>query len=940
MEAKLHFSISPVLKEAVELRIDELGRAKDAFIRHYQSDATSAANGNTIVRVKELLEEITTLNPELENDDDLEIMARYINQASTNHAVSESKVLKFEMQLRGKLSRHLSRLEISMLHCQLLREALDTGHTDIPTFDKPESIDLEDDFEVVEKELDEVLEKFEKETFATGDTSAEEVKAYLSGLLDDEGDSSGLEELRDKLQTFETELQSDGLEMDQDFLMWCILDLLKNRLISEERKKTLEAYLQSPIALRELVSVLNIKPVRNFAYKDAEKGLPVAALQNAEGQYSIIVEEGVIDSLFLHALGMRWAMKLKSFFKQFKLHSTAFTYPDLSKEETDVRSYFLHRDPGELPPPNAPCSIWPPDFPPVPMPPPPAMPPGMGTGMPPPPPPPPPAVMVIPSRNRDKVKIKRKSCYLPPPPPPPPPGWGSVAHARLDNYTGAFFMSRLPTEIGSTPNIRPAEEVQASLIKTLAVERRLRNRLDGQAHAGSAHFKSLASSLPHQAILTVLKFLGFGQSSLDVFGGFLSAKLNIGPVGRDAPDRVLPRARGVPDGHALELVFVETVMFFLELAVHKKTKSLLYRLKDSCYFVGNDEEYKLYRYEVRKFANIMGLEVEMEDTQSIGLLSLDTGIDSNQVITYAHRVKKQLQSCKSVLEWVGLWNNSIGTYAAHLFGPLANVFGKAHQEEVKKAYSVIYDIIFEGGSLTAHIERLLTTSGRTDPPVSIDALIYLPQAYGGLGVENPFITLGLAQQLPDDPEADLKTYLEEEDLYYKRAADNYALFDANVYARKLAFIFNNDKERIDAVLGPDRDLTVFMTKEELVSVREKTTYPNLLTPPGYPYMYMSTKLPSLYDVYRDMLAEPKDEMPESEKIRDEVRRLEGNGDMESWRSLSAEDKWVLQLYGDECFEKFGGLEMWIGEHVPQEVLKLVRGVAWEDDDGSSDMTEP
>jgi len=383
-------------------------------------------------------------------------------------------------------------------------------------------------------------------------------------------------------------------------------------------------------------------------------------------------------------------------------------------------------------------------------------------------------------------------------------------------------------------------------------------------------------------------------------------------------------------------------MFFLELAVHKKTSSVLYRLKDSCYFVGNDEEYKLYQFEVSKFANIMGLEVEMEDSQSIGLLSLDTGIDTNQVITYAHRIKKQLQDCKSVLEWVGLWNNTLGTYAAHLFGPLANVFGKAHQEEVKKAYNVMYDIVFDGGSLTAHVEHLLATSGLTDPPVSLDALIYLPQAYGGLGVKNPFITLGLAQQLPDNPDADLKAYLEEEDLYYKRAAENYALFDANVYARKLGYIFNNDKARIDAALGPGRDLTVFMTKEELVAGREKTTYPNLLTPPGYPYMFTSTKLPSLHDVYRAMLSEPKDEMPKSEKIRDEVRRLGGNGDMESWGSLSAEDKWVLQLYGDECFEKFGGLEIWIGEHVPQEVLKLVRGVAWEDDDGStvSDMTEP
>jgi hypothetical protein len=302
-----------------------------------------------------------------------------------------------------------------------------------------------------------------------------------------------------------------------------------------------------------------------------------------------------------------------------------------------------------------------------------------------------------------------------------------------------------------------------------------------------------------------------------------------------------------------------------------------------------------------------------------------------------------------VLDWVRIWNSTVGTYAAHLFGPLANVFGKAHHEEVKNAYTVIYEVVFDGGGLTDHVERLLATHmhpSLTDPSFSIDALIYLPQAYGGLGVKNPFIALSLAQPLPADPDADLKAYIEAEDLYYQRAAENYALFDADAYKRKLESVFNNDKASIDAALGPGRDLTVFMTKEELTAGREKTTYPNLLAHlgPTFVYSFMATpdKLPSLDLVYHGMLSEPKDAMPRSDKIRNEVRNLQGKGDMKSWRDLSDEDKWVLQLYGDECFEKFGGLEIWCGEHVPQEVLKLVRGAAWEDDDDSSvsDMSEP
>jgi hypothetical protein len=505
-------------------------------------------------------------------------------------------------------------------------------------------------------------------------------------------------------------------------------------------------------------------------------------------------------------------------------------------------------------------------------------------------------------------------------------------------------MSRLPVSGGCSPDVTPPEEVQASLIKTLAVERLLRAGLDGQVHAGSAHFKSPASSLSHQTVLTVLKFIGVQQTSLDIFERFLSVKLNIGPELRGAPDRILPRARGMPEGHALEMFFTEAVMFFLELAVYQKTHSMLYRLNDRCYFVGTEQQYEEYKEQVLSFAKVIGLQVELVDEQSIGFFNLDTGIDSRKVVAYAHRVKKQLQTCKSVFDWVRVWNSTAGTYAAHLFGPLAEVFGKAHHENVKKAYDLIYDIIFDGGSLTTHVEQILAPHlkpGLVDHTFSIEALIYLPQEYGGLGVKNPFIAISLAKTYNEDPNNEIIGYLNEEDLYYKRASDSYAQLDAEAHARKLELIFNNDKVRIDAALGPERDLNVFMTKEELIANREGLMYPILPSAPGAPPFYPCFR-PTLDTVYNNLLREPSESFARSEKIRDEVSRLEDKGDMKSWRSLSDEDKWVLQLYGDECFEKFGGLEIWCGECVPQEVLKLVRGAAWDEADDSSScssMTE-
>jgi hypothetical protein len=66
--------------------------------------------------------------------------------------------------------------------------------------------------------------------------------------------------------------------------------------------------------------------------------------------------------------------------------------------------------------------------------------------------------------------------------------------------------------------------------------------------------------------------------------------------------------------------------------------------------------------------------------------------------------------------------------------------------------------------------------------------------------------------------------------------------------------------------------------------------------------------------------------------------------MKRWFSLSGEERWVLQMYEEECFERYGGMEIWDGDAVPLELLKVVRGEDWEgeddDDEGSvSDITE-
>ena len=308
---------------------------------------------------------------------------------------------------------------------------------------------------------------------------------------------------------------------------------------------------------------------------------------------------------------------------------------------------------------------------------------------------------------------------------------------------------------------------------------------------------------------------------------------------------------------------------------------------------------------------------------------LNVTINTEKVTLYAQQLKFQLSTCPTVLEWIRVWNASIGTYASHLFGPLANVFGKPHLDAVTRAHNLIFDIVLDKKSLADHIKLLLESHlGRPlpDPPFALEALAFLPTAYGGLGVKNPYTTLNIARNVAPEPEAGFKAFLEAEARYFDVAAERFHALGPAGREAKRAAIFDDDAERMAAVLGEGVDPEVFLTRERCGEFRERADYYYLFGPPPVP------QSPDLIGAYAALLEEPADYIDATEKVGDEVFRLAGVGGMKRWSQLSGEDRWVLQMYSEECIELYGGLEVWEREGVPMEALKMVRGSYGEDDE--------
>lgn len=936
--------ISPALQEAANLKIEEVDRVRAAFKERYSiNTALAAAGGDPLKRVSALFDEVQKLDPYLFEDDELSTLSRYLEQAKNDRSIG-SKVAKFEKQLLAKLEKHTNRMDVSQLHTELLKEAIDAQSNPAYLIARLNKASLDDDFELVESELETVFENFEKNTFSCTDVDTDRLQKFLSSCFETETGKRALDRLRADMKLFGDEVMDGSEEITDEEMEWCIRDLIQNGLQSDERKKTLQHYLDSPVAMRELRSIMNMKSVRHWKWRNHDKGLPVTARQNSDGKYCITVEEDIMDTLFLHSLSTGWASRVRLSLSNAVNTYDFWTVNKIHANEFDKREYYMSGlkptvrpprrqgvplpPPGPLPPPAPSPFIY------TPAPPPP--PPGMYGPPPFPPPPPPPAPMTY------RAPMKRRT-YM-----------GMTMDAeRIRHYFAHFFLPGLPKPFGSDFKLTRPNETQASLIQHLITETKLRETFDGEVHGVTADFKSFGASLPHEAILGVLKFIGVSERWIEFFTRFLKAPLNMGPLVRGTSDQILSRSEGVPVAHGMERFLRELSLFFLDLAVHQNTANHLYRLGERCYFVGNKDQCQAARSVISEFGKVFGLahSIAPIENTTIGATTFTItdgkatiSLNNDKVNSFAQSTKKQLDNCDSVLDWVRTWNSTVGTYASHLFGPITHAIGKPHLEAITQAYNSIHTQIFNHGDLATHIKMMIQGVGdrrHNNPPyTALDPFIFLPTAFGGLGVKNPYITLNLANKMPDNPITELEEYLAGEKRYYERAKQAFSLHTPDTLEKKLEAIFTTDRARITSAFG-DSDPMTFPSYDEFIKHRHDLIYP-LLPPTPYPHPLQAfCPLPNPVNSYGLLLSEPVEHIQPDEAVSEGVGRCAGSGRMKRWWRLNGEDRWVLQMFGEECLERYGGMKLWVESYVPVELLRIVRGDGEEDedDDGTSYLSD-
>ncbi|KAE8451790.1 hypothetical protein EG329_002630 [Mollisiaceae sp. DMI_Dod_QoI] len=449
-------------------------------------------------------------------------------------------------------------------------------------------------------------------------------------------------------------------------------------------------------------------------------------------------------------------------------------------------------------------------------------------------------------------------------------------------------------------NRKSGQQITQTLLHTLASEIIMKTRMGEEITVVRTDFKWFGPSLPHSTMFEVLSFFGVSDRWVGFFRRALEAPMQFVQDGSDAPVQV--RKRGTPISGPLSDMLGETVLFCLDFAFNQQTDGArMYRLHDDIWFWGPEKTCVKGWKIMTDFAKLTGLEFNEEKTGSVkitrkpgekpkvstslpkgdvrwGFLKLDSQsgrflIDQENVAKHIEELRLQLDACKSIFDFIQAWNIYGARFFTNNFGKPANCFGLDHVNMMLDTFANIQAKLFHktGGSVTSTIQKMI--SERFVVNNIPEGYLYFPMSMGGLDLKSPFIELYLIRDnITKNPDSHM-------DLFFNTEEDDY---------RKAKAIFE-----LDAVPGQGRlsfSLKEQFGKESFMSFDEFTRYREQTSS-------------QLRVAYRNLIGEPgENEVERTSQVASHI-------DAPAWSGLTSYQRWVVQLYGDDMMERFGGLNV-------------------------------
>ncbi|KAI1809869.1 hypothetical protein GGS20DRAFT_580345 [Poronia punctata] len=796
----------------------------------------------------------------------------WLQQSSYDASILTHMLQSYEEYLRSKLEVPSRKLGLAHLHSRLVSEWMDSSAAPISgglAPDEDESLEVVD---LQKERLQELCDKFEQVVFTPLETDQVRIEKYLQGLFSGDDGEKSLKFLRTSVQANERVLLRNTEPFNKDTLGWCINGLLAEDLLSDEKQAILREFLTSPAILNEIADVLNMRftDFDNWSWEAGAGGIPVLPRPQLNGKYRIWMDEDVLQAIFIHYVGIKNCVDLKSILNMLvKLEdgpwkwSSNQSWNNLSAER--FRYEFFS---GEA---------------------------------------------TVPTKTVENTRSNdyRESFFLSQLP----------ESVRTIGQNHAYVNDGDPGEGEKNGEKQDQSKepknvnVKQELLRSLATEAIVRRTLDGEAAVLQSDLKWYATGLSHTTIFAVMRFVGYSERLISFYQKMLQAPLNMVSTPGAVPT-------GEPRIRQREKLIGELILFMMDLSVNKTAGMFLYRLHDDLFLCGQPARCAQAWSTMEEFADVMGVEFNASKTGSvyltnpdmprdeqvsailpkgtvrIGHLILDqeTGewvLDKDQIKKHMLQLKRQLAACTSILDWVKTWDSCIGRFFSHTLGEPANCFGRKHVDSVLQTHRTIQQTLFGqgGNSEVGHIpegnvvhylkSKIRERFGVTDIP---DAFIYLPEKLGGLNDEKAEY-----DRILKDFRKETKSRIGDLNRLRRIYADN----EHYESARKML----DDFFPIDEI-----------SFEEYTRHREVNS--NLLN-----------------KVYQELMAVPSQEWL---TINSHVRRVLSDLGYELDEGPGLQVAWVLQMYEEELKERWGGFKLVDGRYIPLGVFTMMRskGVQW------------
>lgn len=850
--------LSQTLLSITNTKLAQLDKQKNAFHSRKRLLIDSAdAHTDSNKRARELVDGFKDL-PSMTSSDmsptmSLENLKRFIQQAEHDPAVTNAFIQEYESLVRNELQIQSNRYAFASLYGSLVNEGVSAGNDQGQT-PKTATTSVGRDEARVQRAT------WEEYVFAPKETDKNAIKAYLSTVFEAEEDvKDRLSELRKELKRFQDNWSTNP-HFNVDTVTTTINGLLRSDVLTDVKRATLKDFVGNDTVLSEIADVLNMRMATRKTWS-WETDLVIDQRRQLNGRYRFYPDEDLLQSIFLHYIGMRWAVELHSKFRSL-LSVWKPSLDPISSHDMRRLHFFLditdELDGGSG-----------------------AMPGTTGS--------------IKQSHFEDDIFLDQ----LP---------------KSFEEQRGAYG-SKDDTETGDTRKSHIG--VVQHLLHMIEADIFVQNRFEKDVTVIRSDFKWFGPSIPHSSIVAVLEFFGVGTDWIEFFIKVLEAPLRFKQDPDDVPSRI--RRRGTPLSTPLADVFGESLLFCVDFAVNQKANGTrLYRLHDDMWLWGNTEACVKSWEVLGECASILGLDFNFEKTGSASILgsektldsSLATGlpkgdvtwgflkldkytgrfvIDQAEVDKHIEELRVQLDACKTVFNWIQAWNTYGARFFSNFFGKPANCSGRRHIDSMLETFQRIQKQLFPDttGGVGAYLKHLIAE--RFDIPLSDipDGYIYFPTEFGGLGLKNPFIDLCLVRDTVKDPEEVVESFFEQEARDYRRFR---ARFESGAWRSRTTsagYDFGDLKHES------------FMSLEEFRSYRD----------------YLGKSLGATFSV---LMLEPT---PENVALKGAIKAVL---EPYQWDELSSYDQWVLQLFSKDMISRFGGLNVVETGLLPMGLMDMLR----------------